>query len=208
AKGLIKKTALAMYSRPRAGGIIAVGLEDGDRLVGVNLVRAGQHIVLGTQSGMSIRFAEDDVRAMGRSAVGVWGIRIAADDAVCGMVVIDGTGTLLTVCENGYGKRTAVEEYRVQSRGGKGIIDIRTTERNGPVVNLLAVKDDDEVMMITKDGQIVRTAVAQISVIGRNTQGVRCIGLNDGDKLVSVAMIPNEEPEPEPDAAAGPAEAT
>ncbi len=205
AKGLIKKTALAMYSRPRAGGIIAVGLEEGDQLVGVNLVRAGQHIVLGTRSGMSIRFEEGDVRAMGRSAVGVWGIRIDEGDAVCGMVVIDGTGTLLTVCENGYGKRTAVEEYRVQSRGGKGIIDIRTTERNGQVVNLLAVKDDDEVMMITKDGQIVRTAVAQISVIGRNTQGVRCIGLNEGDKLVSVAMIPKEEPEP--DVAAGPGEA-
>ena len=203
AKGLIKKTALAMYSRPRAGGIIAVGLEEGDQLVGVNLVRAGQSIVLGTRLGMSIRFEESDVRAMGRSAVGVWGIRLDEGDAVCGMVVIDGSGTLLTVCENGYGKRTAVEEYRVQSRGGKGIIDIRTTERNGQVVNLLAVKDDDEVMMITKDGQIVRTAVAQISVIGRNTQGVRCIGLNEGDKLVSVAMIPNEEPEPDAPAGAG-----
>src|SRR5690606_34866276 len=102
ANGLIKKTALAMYSRPRAGGIIAVGLEEDDHLVGVNLVRAGQHIVLGTRSGMSIRFDESDVRAMGRSAVGVWSIRLEAGDAVCGMVVIDDTGTLLTVCENGY----------------------------------------------------------------------------------------------------------
>ncbi len=195
--GLIKKTALEQYSRPRAGGIIAVGLEEGDSLVGVNLVRPGQHIVLGTTSGMSIRFEEADARAMGRSAVGVWGIRLDEGDSVCGMVVTDGSGTLLTVCENGYGKRTAVEEYRVQSRGGKGVIDIRTSDRNGKVVNLLAVKDDDEVMMITKDGQIVRTKVAQISVIGRNTQGVRCIGLNDGDKLVSVALIPSEEPETE-----------
>jgi DNA gyrase subunit A len=132
---------------------------------------------------------------MGRSAVGVWGIRLEENDAVCDMLVTDGTGTLLTVCENGYGKRTLVDEYRAQSRGGKGIIDIRTSDRNGKVVNLLAVKDDDEVMMITKDGQIVRTKVSGISVIGRNTQGVRCIALNEGDKLVSVARIPNEEPE-------------
>ncbi len=194
-KGLIKKTALEQYSRPRAGGIIAVGLEDGDLLVGVSLCRAGQSIVLGTRDGMSIRFEEADARAMGRSAVGVWGIRLEEGDAVCDMVVTDGTGTLLTVCENGYGKRTAVEEYRLQSRGGKGIIDIRTSDRNGKVINLLAVKDDDEVMMITKDGQIVRTKVSGISVIGRNTQGVRCIALNDGDKLVSVAPIPSEEPE-------------
>jgi len=195
-KGLIKKTALEQYSRPRAGGIIAAGLEDGDSLVGVNLCRAGQTIVLGTRDGMSIRFEEADARAMGRSAVGVWGIRLEDGDEVCDMVVTDGTGTLLTICENGYGKRTVVEEYRLQSRGGKGIIDIRTSDRNGKVVNLLAVKDDDEVMMITKDGQIVRTKVANISVIGRNTQGVRCIALNDGDKLVSVARIPSEEPEP------------
>ena len=193
-KGLIKKTALEQYSRPRSGGIIAVGLEDGDSLVGVNLCRAGQSIVLGTADGMSIRFEEADARAMGRSAVGVWGIRLEDGDAVCDMVVTDGTGSLLTVCENGYGKRTLVEEYRLQSRGGKGIIDIKTSDRNGKVVNLLAVADDDEVMLITKDGQIVRTKVAEISVVGRNTQGVRCIALNDGDKLVSVAVIPREEP--------------
>ncbi len=194
-KGLIKKTALEQYSRPRAGGIIAVGLEEGDSLVGVNLCRTGQSIVLGTRDGMSIRFAESDARAMGRSAVGVWGIRLEDGDAVCDMVVTDGTGTLLTVCENGYGKRTPVEEYRDQSRGGKGIIDIKTSDRNGKVVNLLAVSEEDEVMMITKDGQIVRTKVSEISVVGRNTQGVRCIALNEGDKLVSVARIPREEPE-------------
>ena len=194
--GLVKKSALSHYSRPRAGGIIAVGLEEDDELVGVNLCRAEQHIILGTRNGMSIRFVESGARAMGRSAVGVWGIRLEDGDAVCGMVVTDGEDTLLTICENGYGKRTKVEEYRQQSRGGKGIIDIRTTERNGKVVNLLSVNDDDEVMMITKDGQIVRTKVGGISVIGRATQGVRCISLNDGDKLVSVARIPSEEPEP------------
>jgi DNA gyrase subunit A len=201
-KGLIKKTALEQYSRPRSGGIIAVGLEDGDSLVGVNLCRAGQSIVLGTADGMSIRFEEADARAMGRSAVGVWGIRLEDGDEVRDMVVTDGTGSLLTVCENGYGKRTPVEEYRSQSRGGKGIIDIKTSDRNGKVVNLLAVADDDEVMLITKDGQIVRTKVDQISVVGRNTQGVRCIALNDGDKLVSVARIPREEPVAQEPAAA------
>ena len=137
---------------------------------------------------------EEGARAMGRTAVGVRGIKLDADDAVCDMVVTDGSGTLMTICENGYGKRTSVEEYRSQSRGGKGIIDIRATERNGKVVNLLGVNDDDEVMMITKDGQIVRTEVGGISVIGRNTQGVRCISLRKGDKLVSVARIPKEEP--------------
>jgi DNA gyrase subunit A len=202
--GLVKKTPLEQYSRPRAGGIIAVGLDEGDALVGVNLCRTGQSIVLGTRNGMSIRFDEADVRAMGRSAVGVWGIRLDDGDSVCDMVVTDGTGTLLTVCENGYGKRTEVEEYRLQGRGGKGIIDIRTTDRNGPVVNLLAVRETDEVMMITKDGQIVRTKVDGISVIGRNTQGVRCIALNEGDKLVSVALIPNEEPEESVETAAAP----
>ncbi|MBL8723537.1 MAG: DNA gyrase subunit A [Planctomycetes bacterium] len=194
-KGLIKKTALEQYSRPRAGGIIAVGLEEGDSLVGVDLCRAGQSIVLGTRDGMSIRFDEADARAMGRSAVGVWGIRLEEGDEVVDMVVTDGSGTLLTVCENGYGKRTLVEEYRVQSRGGKGIIDIRTSDRNGKVVNLLAVNDDDEVMLISKDGQIVRTKVDGISVVGRNTQGVRCISLNGDDKLVSVARIPKDETE-------------
>jgi len=194
-KGLIKKTALEQYSRPRAGGIIAVGLEEGDSLVGVNLCRAGQSIVLATRDGMSIRFEEADARAMGRSAVGVWGIRLEDGDAVCDMVVTDGTGALLTVCENGYGKRTLVEEYRLQSRGGKGIIDIKTSDRNGKVVNVLAVADDDEVMMITKDGQIVRTTAGEVSIVGRNTQGVRCIALNGDDKLVGVARIPREEPE-------------
>ncbi|MCK5944248.1 MAG: DNA gyrase subunit A [Planctomycetes bacterium] len=201
-KGLIKKTALSAYSRPRAGGIIALGLDDGDELVGVNICKQDDHIVLGTRNGMSIRFDEDGARAMGRSAVGVRGIKLDDGDAVCDMVVTDGTGTLLTICENGYGKRTKVEEYRSQTRGGKGIRDIRTTERNGKVVNLLSVTDEDEVMMITKDGQIVRTEVGGISVIGRNTQGVRCISLRDGDKLVSVARIPQEEPEAEVDGAA------
>lgn len=201
--GLIKKSKLSLYSRPRAGGIIAVKLDEGDGLVGVSVVKPDQHIVLGSQNGMAIRFSESDARAMGRGAVGVWGIRLADGDQVCSMVVTDGSGEFLTICENGYGKRTKVEEYRSQSRGGKGIIDIRTNERNGKVVNVLSVTEEDEVMMITKDGQIVRTKVAGISVIGRNTQGVRCISLNGDDKLVSVARIPRED-EAEAEAEAGP----
>lgn len=204
AQGLIKKTPLDQYSRPRAGGIIAVNLEEGDRLVGVSLCRPGQTIVLGTRTGMAIRFAEDDARPMGRGATGVWGIRPQEGDEVVDMVVCSGDETLLTLCENGYGKRTKVEEYRIQGRGGQGLIDIRTSERNGKVVNLLAVHDDDEVMLITKDGQIVRTSCGGISVIGRATQGVRCIALNGDDKLVSVARIPSEEPEA-PTAPTGPA---
>ncbi|MGE3173387.1 MAG: DNA gyrase subunit A [Planctomycetota bacterium] len=202
-QGLIKKTRLEQYSRPRAGGIIAVGLEDDDRLVGVRLCAAGQTIVLGTRNGMAIRFDEGDARPMGRGATGVWGIRPQEGDEVVDMVVCSGDEQLLTVCENGYGKRTNVDEYRVQGRGGQGLIDIRTTERNGKVVNLLAVREEDEAMMITKDGQIVRTKVGEISVIGRATQGVRCIALNEGDKLVSVARIPSEEPEAEAATAPG-----
>ena len=204
--GLIKKTKLEQYSRPRAGGIIAVGLEEGDRLVGVSLCDPGQTIVLGTKDGLAIRFNEDDARAMGRGATGVWGIRPQDGDEVVDMVVCSGDETLLTVCEKGYGKRTKVEEYRIQGRGGQGLINIRTSDRNGKVVNILAVRDIDEVMLITLDGQIVRTKVADISVIGRATQGVRCIALNEGDNLVSVARIPSEEPEAEETAGTAPAE--
>lgn len=196
AKGLIKKTPLEAYSRPKKNGIIAVGLESDDTLIGVGLARSGETIVLGTRFGMAIRFAESQVRSMGRSARGVRGIKLRDEDLVVDMVITNDEKTLLTVCENGYGKRTMVSEYRLQGRGGQGLIDIRTTERNGSVVNLLAVSDDDEVMLITKDGQIVRTAAKGISLIGRNTQGVRCIALNEGDKVVAAAPVPNEEPEP------------
>ena len=198
AKGLIKKTALKAYARPKRGGIIAVGLEEDDRLIGVSIAAPKQSIVLGTQTGMAIRFAEEDVRAMGRNARGVRGIKLREGDEVVDMVIADAQHTLLTVCEHGYGKRTQVEEYRVQGRGGFGMIDIRTTERNGKVVNLLAVTDDDEVMMVTRNGQIVRTPAKGISVIGRATQGVRCITLRGQDSLVACAKVPSEEPEAQP----------
>lgn len=194
ARGQIKKTALSAYARPRAGGIIAVGLEEGDRLIGVSICTPGQSVVLGTRDGMAIRFDQEDARAMGRSAKGVRGIKLKnAGDEVVDMVIVSDAQTLLTICENGYGKRTAVSEYRIQGRGGSGMIDIRTSERNGKVVNLLAVTDDDEVMMVTRQGQIVRTPAKGISVIGRATQGVRCIKLDEGDELVGCARVPNEE---------------
>lgn len=197
AKGLIKKTKLEAYSRPKRGGIIAVALEEEDRLIGVGLAREGQTIVLGTREGMAIRFVESDARAMGRSARGVRGIKLRAGDEVVDMVITPEDRTLLTICENGYGKRTPVADYRIQGRGGQGLIDIRTTERNGKVVNLLSVVDGDEIMMITADGQIVRIMASGISLIGRNTQGVRCIALRDGDRLVSCARVPSEEPSEE-----------
>jgi DNA gyrase subunit A len=195
AKGLIKKTMLKAYGRPKKGGIIAVGLEEDDRLIGVSIAAPEQTIVLGTKSGMAIRFAESDARAMGRSARGVRGIKLREGDEVVDMVIANVDQTLLTVCEKGYGKRTAVAEYRIQGRGGFGMIDIRTTDRNGKVVNLVAVTDDDEVMMVTRNGQIVRTAAKGISVIGRATQGVRCISLRGEDQLVACAKVPTEEPE-------------
>ncbi len=195
AKGLIKKTMLKAYGRPKKGGIIAVGLEEDDRLIGVSIAAPEQTIVLGTKSGMAIRFAESDARAMGRSARGVRGIKLREADEVVDMVIANVDQTLLTVCEKGYGKRTAVAEYRIQGRGGFGMIDIRTSDRNGKVVNLVAVTDDDEVMMVTRNGQIVRTVAKGISVIGRATQGVRCISLRGEDQLVACAKVPTEEPE-------------
>jgi len=194
AKGLIKKTKLEAYSRPKRGGIIAVALEEEDRLIGVGLAREGQTIVLGTKEGMAIRFVESDARAMGRSARGVRGIKLRDGDEVVDMVITPEDRSLMTICENGYGKRTPVADYRIQGRGGQGLIDIRTTERNGKVVNLLSVVDGDEIMMITADGQIVRIEASGISLIGRNTQGVRCIKLRAGDRLVSCARVPSEEP--------------
>ena len=194
-KGLIKKTVLSAYSRPNRAGIIAVGLEEDDQLIGVGLASAEQTIVLGTAGGKAIRFMESDARAMGRSARGVRGIKLKEGDQVVDMVITEDSKTLLTICENGYGKRTKVPDYRVQGRGGQGLIDIRTTQRNGGVVNLLSVDDDDEIMMITRAGQVVRTNASGISVIGRNTQGVRCISLRGDDRLVSCAKVPSEEPQ-------------
>jgi len=188
-RGQIKKTLLKAYSNPRRGGIRAAGVAAGDTVIGVAITRGQDQIVLGTRKGQAIRFKESDVRPMGRTACGVRGINLRKGDEVVGMAIVDPQATLLTVCANGHGKRTSFEAYRVQSRGGFGVINIRTTQRNGPVVGMKSIRDADELMLMTQKGMVVRTAASELRTIGRATQGVRVIGLKGGDKLVSIARV-------------------
>ncbi|MHB1425997.1 MAG: DNA gyrase subunit A [Gemmataceae bacterium] len=237
-RGLVKKTALQEYSRPRSGGIIGISLDEGDTLIDVVMTQPGDEVLLCTRNGMAIRFDESNARAMGRNARGVKGINLQGDDEVVGMVVADPEGYLLTVCEYGYGKRTpfgantagsepaeaeepsetdgepaalatgdepevsatgegerSAMHYRKQRRGGKGVRDIRTSERNGRVVGVVSVRDADDIMLITTGGMVNRTHVREIRVVGRNTQGVRIMNLNEGDKIASIAQVAREEPE-------------
>jgi DNA gyrase subunit A len=247
--GLVKKTPLEAYSRPKKGGIIAIKLREDDEVVDVVVTKPGDEVVLATAQGMAIRFRQSDVRPMGRNTSGVKGIKLMKDDVLVGMVVADPEATLLTACENGYGKRTwfgpntpapegddtesagggdaegegdvadetesepgdtggddATDEngtgeegasssarYRAQKRGGKGLRDIKATTRNGPVVGIVRVDDTDEVLMMTARGKIQRIAAREISIIGRNTQGVRVMSLDDEDKLVALVRVPHEE---------------
>ncbi len=234
AGGLVKKTPLKAYSRPMKTGIIAIKLREGDELVDVVVTEPGDEIVLSTAHGMAIRFRESDARAMGRNASGVKGIKLIGDDKVIGMVVADPDACLLTVCENGYGKRTpfgpnspaedadspdAAEEsatessseseengsdehssqrsYRTQKRGGKGLRDIKTTKRNGPVIGIVRIYDEDELLMITAHGKLQRIAADEISIVGRNTQGVRVMSLSDDDTLVAAKRVPHEDSDAE-----------
>ncbi len=192
-KGIIKKTVLSDYGRPRRGGIIAVNLRDGDELIDAAITNGGQDIVLAKKNGRSIRFHESGVRAMGRAATGVKGTTRVADDEVVGMVVVAAGATLLTVTENGFGKRSPLEDYPVKNRGGIGVINIKTTARNGKVVTIQEVKDNDQMMIITKNGIVIRCPISGISVIGRNTQGVRLINLEGDDKVVDVAHLAMED---------------
>lgn len=192
-KGVIKKTVLTAYSHPRAGGIIAIRLDPDDSLIGIEVTDGEKDIVLGTRNGKLIRFSEKDVRAVGRVSRGVQGIRLVGDDEVVGMEVVTPDATLLTVTENGYGKRTRTEEYRRQGRGGQGIITIKTDARNGKVVGMRQVTDEDQLMMISSDGKIIRMKASQIPVIGRNTKGVRLIVLEESGKLVSFAKLAEKE---------------
>jgi DNA gyrase subunit A len=190
--GIIKKTELSAYSNPRQGGIIALGLEDGDKLIGVQLTDGQREILLGTRQGITIRFKEDEVRPMGRTAYGVKGITLEEGNEVIGMETItpDSTTSILTVTEGGYGKRTPVNEYRVQGRGGKGIISVKTTERNGLAVGFLQVREGDEIMLMAAQGKVLRCKVDDIREIGRNTQGVRILDLDgDDDRVVGVARL-------------------
>jgi DNA gyrase subunit A len=191
--GIIKKTKLSAYSNPRTTGVIAINLDPNDDLIDVALTTGTDHIILGTRDGMTIRFDENQVRSMGRASRGVKGINLRSGDAIVGMVIVEEKAALFTVCENGYGKRTGLENYRPQSRGGVGLINIKTSSRNGKVVALAAVQNKDDLMMITANGMIIRTGLDQIRSIGRNTQGVRLIKLKSGDKLVAAEKIVSEE---------------
>jgi DNA gyrase subunit A len=188
-KGLLKKTELMAYSRPRSIGIIALKINEDDELIGVRMTDGSHDIFLATRDGKSIRFSEEDLRGMGRVAAGNIGIRMEKGDEVVGMEAIKEGETILTVTENGFGKRTKTEEYRRQSRGGKGILTIKTSERNGHVVYSYQVSDQDQLMIITERGKIIRLRAADISVIGRNTQGVKLIDLAEGEKVVGVAKL-------------------
>ncbi len=196
AKGTVKKTPLGAFSRPRPSGIIAIGLDPDDALINAAMTDGEMEIVLCSREGMAIRFSETDVRAMGRSARGVKGMTLERDDRVVGMAATRAGTSLLTVCEFGFGKRTDIEEYRLTRRGGKGVINIRTTERNGKVVGVQAVSDDDEVMLITAKGIMLRTDLSNVRAIGRATQGVRLIRVDEGDKVVAVAKIASDSDEP------------
>ncbi len=231
-QGLVKKTDLMEYSRPRAGGIIGINLEEGDALIDVALTKPGDEVLLSTRNGMAIRFSEADARSMGRNTTGVWGIKLVGDDVLVGMVVADPDGYLLTVCEKGYGKRTpfgpneqesgdgsqesgkeeedsppvatggpegeeevtdrSAMRYRRQRRGGKGVRDVKTSDRNGKVVAVAAVRDGDEVMFISQQGMVTRSKVDDIRVVGRNTQGVRVMNPGEGDLLTTVAKVASD----------------
>ena len=194
--GTVKKTPLSLFSRPRASGIIAVDLREGDRLVDVAITDGNREIVLVASSGKAIRFNEEDVRPMGRGATGVRGIKLGPGHEVIALSVV-GDGMILSATENGFGKRTAVDEFPIQGRGGQGVIAIQTTERNGRTVGALQVRDDDEIMLISSSGTLVRTPVNEISIIGRNTQGVRLIRVESGQRLVGLARIESIEGEEE-----------
>jgi DNA gyrase subunit A len=196
-RGVIKKTELMAFSNPRPSGIIALSVEERDALIDAVLTSGKDEILLGTEGGMAIHFSEEDVRPMGRTAYGVKGIALDDDDAVVSLRVVRPGGTVLTVTRNGYGKRTVIDDYRLQSRGGKGLINIRASERNGPVVGVNFLRGDEQVMLITEKGMIIRLNTADISTIGRNTQGVRLIQLEEGDHLVSVARLAEREDDDE-----------
>jgi DNA gyrase subunit A len=196
-QGIVKKTRLEAYSHPRPSGIIALSITDGDTLIGAALTTGEDELLIGTENGMAIHFREADVRPMGRTARGVKGLALAPGDRAVSLVVVRPGGTILSVTRHGYGKRTPVEEYRLQSRGGKGIINIKASTRNGPVVGVKFLRGEEQVMLITEKGMIIRLSTADISIIGRITQGVRLIQLEEGDRLVSVARLAERDDDEE-----------
>jgi DNA gyrase subunit A len=195
AAGTVKKTSLEAFSRPRQAGIIAIELDQGDRLVGADITDGTKQIILCTSEGKAIRFDENDVRPMGRTAAGVRGIRLPEGQEVISLIILNEPGMILTASEKGYGKLTPLEDYPVHGRGGQGVIALQTSDRNGRMVGALQIKPDDEIMLISSSGTLVRTPVGEISIQGRNTQGVRLIRLDEGDRLVGMECIVAEGPE-------------
>ena len=196
-RGLVKKTDLMQYASPRPSGIIAIALEEGDEVIGVRLTGGSREAILSTRDGQAIRFKEDEARPMGRDTYGVRGMKLDAGDEVVSLDLVEPGATLLAVSENGYGKRTEMEEYRLTRRGGKGIITMKTTDKTGRVIGVRMVTDDDQIMLVTSGGKVIRLRVNEIRVIGRNTQGVRLIGLDDGERVASVARLAEREDESE-----------
>jgi DNA gyrase subunit A len=192
-QGTIKKTALSEYGNPRAGGIIGINIEEGDRLFDVKVTDGSKNLFLATADGMSIRFPESDCRPKGRATSGVRGIRLRENDRVVGMEVLEAEGPLLTVSEKGLGKRTGIAEYREQGRGGLGLINLKVTDRTGRVVGVCQVLPGDQVMLVTQEGMMTRTAVDGIREIGRSTQGVKLIDLEESDRLVAMAKLAERE---------------
>jgi len=187
--GIVKKTPLSHFSRPRTSGIIAIDLRIDDWLVDVALTDGSRDIMLFCSGGKAIQFGEDQVRAMGRTAAGVRGMRLSEGDELIALIIVDQAGHILTATENGYGKRTPVSAYRRIGRGGQGVRSIPTSERNGRVVGAVQVAEEDELMLISNAGTLVRTPVAEVSVMGRDAQGVRLIRLGDGEQLVQIARV-------------------
>jgi DNA gyrase subunit A len=195
-QGKVKKTELEAYSHPRAGGIQAVGLEDGDQLMTARRTDGHREVMIATKLGMAIRFSEDEVRPMGRGAAGVRGIEVEADDQVIAAEVVQDGAQILTITERGFGKRTPLEEYRLQGRAGKGIIDIKTAGRNGTVVGMLQVRAGDDILLVTTKGKVIRVHADEVSSQGRNTMGVRIIDLDADDRVGSIARVEAESPSP------------
>ena len=192
-KGQVKKTSISEYKRPLRKGKVGLTIREEDEILTAAITSGHDDILLVTKNGQSIRFHEDDVRTMGRMASGVKGINLMADDEVVGAAIINSDASILTVTENGYGKRTAESEYPVQSRGGKGVLAIKTSERNGKVVGVLTVHDEDQVMIIANSGQIIRMPMDSLRLIGRNTQGVRLINLAKDELVTDMSMLAREE---------------
>jgi DNA gyrase subunit A len=189
----VKKTDLMAYSRPRAGGILAISLAEDDELIAARITDGTMNVFLGARNGKSIRFHESDVRPSGRVTMGVRGMKIGGEDRIVGMEVLSHGQTLFAVTENGYGKRTSIDEYPLQKRGGMGVICIKTSQRNGKVVSLILVEEEDDLMLMTNIGKVIRMQIKGISVISRNTQGVKLIGIESNERVVGAARLAEKD---------------